>query len=156
MSGRTSFITFSNVAVTAGQDFISLQAADVKPFELVSIELGQSSDAGDAQDEMLPIAVKRGYTTVGSGGSSVTPAKALPGDAAFGGTARVNDTTVASGGTPDTVLSSAFNVRAGYQKVWALDERPQVPQGGVCVINLPSAPADSLTMWGTVAIRELG
>ena len=48
MIGRVYSVTFSAVAVTGAQDLFEITPADDKPVEIVGIELGQSSDAGDA------------------------------------------------------------------------------------------------------------
>jgi hypothetical protein len=158
MSGRTYAIHFANVAVTAVQDLLEINAASNKPIELVSLCLGQSSDAGDAQDEMLRIEIGRGNTTSGSGGGTVTPSPMNPDDAAAGFTAETNNTTQATGGTRAILHADTFNVRAGYQFMWPLDSRPQAKsdsgKNALC-IALPGAPADSLTMSGCAVVREL-
>jgi hypothetical protein len=63
-------------------------------YEDVAVTITQSSDAGDAQAEMLPILIHRG-TATGSGGTSVTPSPLNLGDPAYSGTVNVNlgDTT---------------------------------------------------------------
>lgn len=101
--GRVYSATFSAVSVAAAQDLFEIVAASAKPVRILGAEIGQYSDAGDAQDELLSIQFIPGYTTSGSGGTSVTPAPIDPGDTAFGGTALIRH-------------ASPFNVRAGY--VW--------------------------------------
>jgi hypothetical protein len=158
MSGRTYAVHFANIAVTAIQDLLELNAAADKPCELVSICIGQSSDAGDAQDEMLRIEIGRGNTTSGSGGSTVTPSPLSPSNAAAGFTAETNNTTQATGGTRAILHADTFNVRSGYQFMWPLDARPQFKNGSglnTLCIALPGAPADSLTMSGCAIVREL-
>lgn len=152
---RRYAVTFENVAVTAAQDFFELSPADDKPVRLLGILLGQSSDAGDAQDELLRIAVLRGHTTSGSGGSAATPAPLNPNDAAAGAAAEVNNTTIASAGTTTTLLADCFNVRSGYQ-VWFPPEcAPEASQANTTVVvRLMAAPADSLTMNGTLYFEE--
>lgn len=66
--------TFSAVAVSAAQDLFEIVAPNTSRVAIRSISLGQYSDAGDAQAEMLSVPLIRGYTT--SGGTSVTPINA--------------------------------------------------------------------------------
>ncbi len=153
---RTYAITFNAVAITAAQDAFEITPADDKPVEIVSIELGQTTEAGDAADEMLGVQIIRGFTTSGSGGSSATPVPLKPADTAAGFTAEVNNTTLANTGTTTTLHSAAFNVRAGWNYIPPLDARPVVNQGNTTLVVRLTAPADSVTFNGTMIVRELG
>lgn len=155
MIGRAYSVTFSAVAVAAAQDLFELTPADDRPIEIVGIELGQSSDAGDAQDELLQISVIRGHTTGGSGGSAPTPTPLNPNDAAAGFAAEVNNTTVASAGTTTTLATGCWNVRAGYINWFPEGCRPTAGQGNTTLVVRQTAPADSITMSGTLYVREL-
>lgn len=155
MNGRTYAVTFSAVAVTAAQDLFEITPADDKPVEIVGIELGQSSDAGDAMDELLQISIIRGHTTSGSGGSAPTPAPLGPNDTAAGFTAEVNNTTTASTGTTVTLHTGCWNVRAGYINWFPEESRPQASQANTTIVVRQTAPADSITMSGTLYVREL-
>lgn len=155
MNGRTYAVTFNAVAVTAASDLFELTPADDKPIEIVGIELGQYTDAGDSQDELLGLQIIRGHTTSGSGGSSATPTPISPNAAAAGFTAEVNNTTVASAGTTTTLHSTAFNVRAGYINYFPADARPVAGQGNTTIVVRMTAPADSITLNGTIYVREL-
>lgn len=152
---RMYAVTFSAVAVTAAQDLFELSPASNKPVEIVGIELGQTSDSGDAQDEQLQLDIIRGYTSSGSGGSAATPAPLDPSDAAAGFSAEVNNTTPANTGTAVTLHASAWNVRAGYINWFPEDARPKASQGNTTIVVRMSAPADSITMSGTLWVREL-
>lgn len=152
---RTYAVTFNAVAVTAAQDLFEITPADDKPCEIVSMHIGQYSDAGDAQSELLGIQIIRGFTTSGSGGSAATPALLDPGDSAAGFAAEVNNTTVANTGTTATLHSDAFNVQAGYNYIPPIDARPKVNQAQTSLVVRITAPADSVTMNGTLIVREL-
>lgn len=154
--GRKYAITFSAVAVTALQDLFELVPADDKPVAIVSLNIGQASDAGDAQDELLQLSIIRGFTTSGSGGSSPTPAPLSPNDTAAGFTAETNNTTVATTGTTATLFTDCFNVRAGYMMMFPPDARPSANQGNTSLVVRLTLPADSLTMSGTLIVEELG
>ncbi len=156
MSGRTYAVTFNAVAVTAACDMFEITPADDKPCEIVSIYLSQTTEAGDAQDEMLGVQIIRGFTTSGSGGSSATPAPLRPADTAAGFAAEVNNTTLANTGTTTTLHSDAFNVRAGWTYIPPLDARPVVNQTQTSLVVRTTAPADSVTFNGTMIVRELG
>lgn len=154
--GRLYSVVFDAVAVTAAQDLFEVVAASGKPVTLHSLRIGQSSDAGDAQDEQLRIRIRSGQTTSGSGGTTPTPVPLNPGDAAFGGTTEVNNTTQASAGTIVTHLSDAWNVRAGYVWCPTPEERIGLAAGGRLTVELPAAPADSITLSGTLVFEEHG
>ncbi len=156
MSGRTYSVSFSAVAVSAAQDLFEISPADDKPVEIVGIELGQSSDAGDAADELLQISIIRGYTTSGSGGSAPTPAPMSPASSAAGFAAEVNNTTVANTGTAVTLQTTCWNVRGGYVQWFPEGCRPVAGQGNTTIVVRQTAPADAITMSGTLYVRELG
>lgn len=155
MRGRTYVVTFSAVAVSAAQDLFELLPASNRPIEIVGIELGQTSDAGDASDELLQISIIRGFTTSGSGGSSATPVPMSPLDTAAGFTAEVNNTTVATTGTTTTLHTGAWNVRAGYINWFPEEARPVCSSTQTSLVVRQTAPADAITMSGTIYVREL-
>lgn len=147
---------FENVAVTASQDFFEVAPADDKPCLIHACYLSQSSDAGDAEEELLRVKVIRGHSTVGSGGGTDNETPMNSDDAAAGYTGGINNTTIASTGTPVDLHAETFNVRVGWNMVWTPETRPRVSQGdGTLVVRLMAAPADSLTMSGTLLVEEL-
>lgn len=154
--GRIYSLSFDAVAVTAAQDLFELVPATGKPIAIHEIRIGQTSDAGDAQDELLKIKIIRGFTTSGSGGTaSLTPAVMNENDTACGITnAEINNTTQANTGTTATLLVDTFNVRAGYLYLPTPEARPRVGAGTRVVVTI-TAPADSLTMSGTIIFEEL-
>lgn len=154
MSGRTFAVTF-NGNVTTQIDLFEFIAADDKPLELVSLNISQTSDAGDAQDEMLGLDILRGHATSGSGGSAATPVPLDSADSAAGFAAEVGNTTIASAGTALALHSDAFNVRAGMTYMPPLDARPKARQGDNTLVVRMSAPADSVSVKATAIVREL-
>lgn len=155
MPRGTYTVVFQAVAVTAAQDFFELNAPSTAAVEIISVTIGQSSDAGDAQDEMLRVRIRSGMTSSGSGGSAPTPVKTAPLDAAAAATAEVNNTTASSGGTIIEHVDECFNVRGGWVYMPPPEARIIVAPSGRLAVNLPTAPADSLTMSGTLTFREL-
>jgi len=155
MRGRIYSIAFSAVAVSAAQDLFELTPAANRPIEIVGIELGQTSDSGDAQDEQLQLTIVRGHTTSGSGGSTPTPAPLSPLDTAAGFSAEANNTTIASAGTGVVLHAGAWNVRAGYTQWWPEEARPTATAANTTLVVRQSAPADAITCSGTLYVREL-
>lgn len=151
--GRMYSATFEEVAVTAVQDLFEINAPADSVVIVHSLYLGQSSDAGDAESEQLNILVHLGSTT-GSGGGTPTASPLNLGDAAFGGTVETNNTTQSTEGT--FIHSDSFNVLAGYQLVLTPETRWVISPSDRLIIELQTAPADSLTLSGTVYFEEIG
>lgn len=157
--GHVHSACFVAVAVTAAQDAFSILTPAGASIQLLEITLSQSSDFGDAQDELLPWSIKRGATSAGSGGSaptiSITPNGGQ--SPASGCTVHANDTTAANTGTIYTLKADAFNVRAGL--IWMptpkITELFFVAPSTRIVLGI-AAPADSLTMHGTITWEEFG
>ena len=149
--------TFAAVAVTAAQDVFEIVAPATTRLTIREIRLGQYSDPGDAQAEMLSVQIIRGYTTSGSGGASVTPVNFSPVSGAASPVATVerNNTTVAQDGTGAVLLADTFNVMGGWRYYPVPEERIEVGVSQRLVVRI-TAPADSLTMNGTMVYEEVG
>jgi hypothetical protein len=148
--------SFENVAVTASQDFFEITPGDDKIVFIHALFLSQSSDVGDAEEEMLRIKLIRGHATSGSGGGTANEVALDPNDGAAGYTGEINNTTIASAGTPVDIHADAFNIRTGYQMIWTPEMRPVVTQTQTTlVVRLMAAPTDSLTMSGCIYIEEI-
>lgn len=154
--GRIYTATFSEIAVTAIQDIFELVAPADAIVKIHRIELGQRSDVGDAAEEILPVQLTSGHTTSGSGGAAVTPVPREFGDAAFGGTCERNNTTQASAGTIVEHHNWAWNIRGPFDRVFTPEEMPILSPSRRACIELPVAPADSITMSGTITFEEIG
>lgn len=150
-SERTYNITFRGVSVSAAQDLCAAYAGASMAIEVVSIVLGQITQT---TVENLAISLKHIAATVtaGSGGSSFTPVPDNPTDAGSTFTARINDTSQASG-TTLYPHADVFNEVNGYQ--WIFPKRPSAKPGEALVFSLDSAPAAARTMSGTMKVREL-
>jgi hypothetical protein len=148
-------IAFSDIAVTAQQDFFELLPATQKPIRLHACFISQISDVGDAAEEMLRVSIIRGHTTSGSGGASVTPGPLDSVDTAAGATCERNNTTIASAGTGLVLHSEAFNIRSGWVYVPTPECRPRCANASIIVVRLLTTPADSLTMSGTLYFEEV-
>lgn len=161
MIGRNYSVVFENVTVSASQDLFEITPADDKPILLTALTLdnvGGTADAGDAQEELLRLLIRRGHTTSGSGGSAPTPRPLLTGSAAAGFTAEVNNTTIAStAGTTGDMWSGGWNVRVPLREFWPEELCIGASQADTTiVVRLLSTPADAISMSGTLYVCEMG
>lgn len=154
--GRIYTVQFNGVAATAQQDFFEVVAPADSVVLVHEIGLSQSTEVGDAQEEGLSVLLKSGSTTSGSGGSAATPVPKELGDAAFGGTAEVNNTTKAADGTIVTHYAWNWNVRAPFVQIFTPETRPVLSPSRRGTVELATTPADSITVSGYMVIEEIG
>jgi len=155
--GRVYTVEFENVSVSAAQDLFEIGPADDIPLKVRELELAQLSDVGDAAEEILRLRFIRGHTTSGSGGAAPTPRKTDERDAAAAFTAETNNTTIASAGTGVNLKSTGWNLRIAPSLWIPIPETLQrVDQGqGLWVCRLMAAPADAITLSGTLTVEEV-
>ena len=147
--------TFQNVSVAALQDLFELTAADDEPARLVGCVITQGSDMGDAEEEGLRIAIIRGNATSGSGGSPGSEVNLDPKGGAASVAVELNNTTEASTGTESVIHEEQVNSRVGFH-YWPPEKaRPKFDQSGLLVVRLLTAPADALSVSGTIYWEEL-
>lgn len=152
--GRIYTATFRNIAVTAIQDIFELVAPADATVKIHRITLGQVTDVGDAAEEILDVQLTSGHGTSGSGGASVTPVPRDINDPAFGGTCERNNTTQASAGTVVEHYNWAWNIRGPLDIVFTPETMPILAPSRYGCLELPVAPADSITMSGTIVFEE--
>lgn len=152
---RCYTVPFGKTEDSAIVDVFELIPADDKLIELYGLFLGQSSDFGDAQAEIIPYKISRGFTTSGSGGSAITPTPIDPHGKEAGFSAEVNNTTLAKEGTEAICDEHSFHVATGLERWWPEFSGPQADQNNArLTIRLLTAPADALTFTGTAYVRE--
>lgn len=158
MIGRFYTVCFENVTVSAAQDFFELTPADDKPIALLGLTLdnvGGTADAADAQEEMVRLLIRRGHTVSGSGGSAPTPGTIRANTAAAGFTAEVNNTTIANTGTTVDLWAGGWNVRVPLREFWPEELCPTATQANTTiVVRLVAAPADAISLSGTLFVAE--
>lgn len=154
--GRIYTANFGATAVSAIQDIFEVVAPADAAVIIHEILLGQTSDVGDAAEEILRLQMTFGHTTSGSGGSALTARPHSLGDAAFGGTVEANNTTQASAGSPITRKELTFNIRVGLERVPIPEVRHIISPSARFVLELPAAPGDALTMGGSITLEEIG
>lgn len=155
-NGRVYTVIFNDVAVTAQQDLFEIAPADDKPIAILGLFITQSTEVGDAAEEMLRYNVIRGHTTTGSGGTTPTPVPVNPNDGAAGFTAEVNNTTIASVGTTTILHAGTFNERVGLE-LWIPPECVWMATQAntTIVVRLLTTPADSVSLSGTLYVQEV-
>lgn len=145
-------------AFTAQIDVFELLAAAAKPVAFLGFELGQISEVGDAQEEMLTLVLKRitGSPTSGSGGGTATFQPVRPNDSAAGATLETGNTTKLTGGTSVDLLRWSWNLRGGLMYLPIPEAWHVVSAGDRIVLELATTPADSISgIQGSVTIAEL-
>lgn len=154
--GRVYTVEFENVSVSAAQDLFELDPGTDEPIEIMGWQFTQISDLGDSEEEVLRVKVIRGNATSGSGGTSATPAP-IQNAAAASFSAEVNNTTEASTGTEVDLYSGGFNIRVGELMVLPEEFRFACnATQGLIVLRLMAAPADAITLSGTLWVKEHG
>lgn len=153
--GRMYTISISGVASPAAAfDFLEISPAANKPVRIRRIRIAQTSEP-TTEEEQLAITIIRGHTTSGSGGDTTPDGGPLSSsDATAGYAAETMNTTIASAGTAVNLVEDAWNTRAGYDMAFAPEEAPECINGVLLVIR-SGAPADAITIRGTVWVEEL-
>lgn len=155
--GRMYSVTVSASAQTTQIDLFELTAATGVPVRLHNLNITQTSEIGDAQEEMMGVLLKRGVgVTSGSGGATPTPAPLDKGDAAAVTTCETMNTTkaVVGGGSMTNLEKLSFNVRAGLDRWWTPETRHRIHPGDNMVAELLNTPADSITFDMTLIFEE--
>ena len=157
-------LTFGNaatpVATTTATDFFEVNPAANKPCRFAGIFLSQSTDVADAAEEILQISVVRVPATFTSSGGTSTTARLVDATGAACGAAcevTTGSSAVATtSGTLEYLFSYQFNIRVGLE-LWLPPELQfQFVNGAGGVVRLAAAPADSLSMMGTLFFSEEG
>ena len=154
MAGRLYRAQFSLITISAIQDIWELNAPADSVVELLSMQIGQVTDLGDANAENLAIQISKAPSASGSGGASVTPVAGESGDAAFGGTVERNNTTQATGTVfGETLL---WNIALEYLYAPVPEERIWLSPSERLVFELPVAPGSGLVSYSTLRFKEYG
>jgi hypothetical protein len=155
-----SFFEQTIAAASGDYDLFELDPAADKPIEVVAIFIGNKSEVGDAQEEMVSWSVTRmtGGTFTSGNGTSATPVKTDSNDGSSSFAAETVGATVATtSGTTEHVHQDTFNIRTGLQIIFPPDMRPKCSGAAneAMLIRLRTALADDATLSGTLYVREL-
>lgn len=160
LTPRAYAVSFAPSAQTVAVDWFELVAPSSRAICLLGLHVAQTTEAGDAQDEMIgyTITLAAGAFTSGSGGNTgVARPPIHSGAAAASFTAEtLNTTQVAAGsGTLTVVHRDAFNVRAGLVQYWTPETAIVAQASEALVIGMTGAPADSISWTATAYVGEL-
>lgn len=154
--GRIYTGIFSDISVSAIQEVWELLAPSDAIVRIHGLTILQSSDLGDASEEIIRVNLIRVVGgTSGSGGATVTPATRESGDTAFGGSLERNNTSLVTGGTLTVIRQFGWNIRIPLREIFTPEERPIVSPGNLFMVRIP-APADALTVSSEITFEEIG
>ena len=145
-------------------DFVELLCPADALIQVISLRIGQTSEAADAQAEMMGLKFIRafGSITSGSGGSDGSstgiPAPHSKGAPASGATLELLNTTQAlvNLGTFTDLLQDAFNVQVGFLYQPTPDEYIELSPSDTLIVASSKAPVDSIDWVAGITWEELG
>lgn len=145
--------TQSAQAITTAVDLWHVTVAAEKPCVFLGMELFQTTDVGDAAEEIIGIGVYRGVTG-GGGGTAITEVALDSQDGTTPGTAVVGQGTASTSGTLVTIIP--WNVRVAgpiWLPIPELRIRCSAAEDPVA-FRLMAAPVDSITVSSTLYFAE--
>jgi hypothetical protein len=143
---------FTAIAITTKTDLFEITCAADRPIDIMGWTIYQTTDLGDAQEEVLTMTVERGVTA-GSGGSSVTPVDyGGRGESTADSTCNRTVSTAHTGGT--VILDKGWNIRVP-EEFWLPPELYIYIDAATDPVTLTmAAPADSITVSGSIIWKE--
>lgn len=157
---RVYTVCFTATASAAAIDWFELTAPSSCGLALFSLDISQSTDYKDAEEEGVRWFLKRAgstYTSGSGGNTAVARTPVRSGDAAATFSAETVNTTqlVVNTGTLVTVHQSVFNIRTGLLQLWTPETAPSCKASEALVIGMGAAPTDSVTWEGTAYVAEI-
>ncbi len=158
MSGNVYTVQFENVAISVVQDLFEILAPSDACLMIMALGFGQTSDVGDAEEEILRSTLRMvsGAPTSGSGGSTPTPRPTNLGAVASGATVEANNTTQLTGGTNVVLQPVALNIRIPEQIIEIPEGRYWISPSTRFLWELESVGGDALSCNGFVKYQEFG
>jgi hypothetical protein len=156
-------VRFAKTTLTAANgdyDLFELNPAADEPIELYGLWIGNKTEVGDTQEEMVRYQILRfeGATLTSGNGASITPEPLTHGDEAASFAAEGPGSTIAtSTGTNRVLHEDTFNIRTGLQL-------PQAPEfrytclgtaDSVLIVRMVDALADDADLSATCYVRQL-
>jgi hypothetical protein len=144
--------SFSAVATTTATDLFELTCAADRPIDIIGWTIFQTTDLGDAAEEVLSLTVERGVTA-GTGGTASTEVDyGGRGESTADTTVNHMVTTAHTGGT--VMFRKGWNIRIP-EEFWLPERLYGYADAGTDPVTLTmTAPADSITMSGTIFWME--
>lgn len=148
---------FSAQAITTATDLHEMTPAADRPIIIMGLTVGQTTDLGDAAEEVLMIGVYRD-ATAGSGGTAATEYSYSNTAAMGGATCAVRQLgTASTGGTLIDIIPWNIRVPLAWYPIPEL--RPKfsniAAEGPTSTFRLIAAPTDSLTVSSTIYWVEI-
>lgn len=149
---------FSAAAMSSAgpSDLFHITASGNARVAIKEIRLGQYSEFGDAQAELLSLLLLVG-TTSAAVGSTITPRNILrhTGAPAAGTAVSAPSTTLSSTASATMMIADSWNVEAGYWLCPAPRDCIVLNPGQRAVLRM-STPNDPLSLNGTIMFQEIG
>lgn len=145
MAGVVTFPINISAAFSTQIDVFELLSSSTQPVDLLGWELGQTTEVGEAQEEILTLILKRvsGSPTSGSNGGTSTGRTTVPGGT-VGATLETGNTTKLSGGTSEELARFAWQVRQPHLYQPTPDEIITIAPSTRLVLELATTPADQI------------
>jgi len=158
--GMVYTASFPLTAVTAQMDFFEGLCPTDSVLCLHEVHIGQETEAGDTEAELLGYKIVKGLgaVTSGSGGITAASGKKMTGYPASGATVEAVNTTkmVVGSGTLEIWTEDTFHVAAGLHYVPTPEDRPKVSPGDRITVELAKTPADSISFRGYMKYSLIG
>lgn len=141
-------------SISTAVDLFFFTLADDKIFKMLQLDLANTSDLGDANEEVLKLGFYSGVTS-GGGGSALSEIAIDDYNSITAGTAVVGQGTASTGGTLRKVFY--WNIRQAGP-VWIATPETKIvarQATGTCAIRLLAAPADAVTVSAEVMWEEV-
>jgi hypothetical protein len=155
-----SFFEQTIATATGDYDLFEFDPAADEPIELVGLFLGNKSEVGDAQEEMVSWSVWRAiggtFTSANGTGATEDPTDDQDEVGSFA-SETVGGTVATTTGTLTHLHQDTFNIRTGLQVIWPPDMRIKASGNANTAmgVRLRTALADDATMSGTAYVRQL-
>lgn len=141
------------LAFTTATDIFEVTAPSTARIRFHQLDLCQTTDLQDAAEEVLRIGYYRGVTA-GSTGTSLTENTYVDSnDGAATAAIVANRGTASTSGTLLQIIG--WNIRIPLQYIWTPETMPVFEVSTVSTFKLLTAPADSITISGTLLWEEL-
>jgi hypothetical protein len=146
------------VAVTAATDIAEITPAADRPFVVYGLDLCQTTDLGDAAEEVLRIGI---YTDVTAGSTGTALTEGPYTNESLAGTVQTaivsNRGTASTGGTLIGIIGWNIRIPLEWRPTPAMQLKFSniAAEGPVSSFRLLSAPADSITVSGTIYWTEV-
>jgi hypothetical protein len=145
--------TIDALAFTTATDVFEVVVAADKGVTVHAMELAQTTDLGDANEEVLRVGLYRGVTSGSTGTALTEVAYDNAGNPAVGAAVVANRGTASTGGTLIDILN--WNIRIPTRWIWTPETRPYIgPDDDPFSFRLISAPTDSVTVSGVLIWQE--